>query len=240
MTNSRTCAAALTLALSVAFVFAPGALADEPAAEAPAAPAKAAKAAAPASSALLLAPEKATAKAPEKFKVKFATSKGDFVLEVHRDWSPKGADRFFNLVKAGYFDEVRFFRVVSGFKVQFGIHGTPAVNTKWKNANIEDDATGKASNERGMVSFATAGPNTRTTQVFINFGNNKRLDGMGFTPFAKVVKGMEVVDALHAGYGEGAPAGRGPDQERINNEGNDYLKKEFAALDFVKKATVVK
>jgi peptidyl-prolyl cis-trans isomerase A (cyclophilin A) len=238
MTNSRICAAALALALPL--LLAQGSLADEPAAEAPAKPAKKAKAAKPAASALLLAPEKATAKAPEQFNVKFVTSKGEFVLEVHRDWSPKGADRFFNLVKAGYYDDVRFFRVISGFMVQFGIHGTPAVNGKWKDANIEDDALGKASNERGMVSFATAGPNTRTTQVFINFGNNKRLDGMGFTPFAKVVKGMEVVDALHAGYGEGAPSGRGPDQERINNEGNDYLKKEFAALDYVKKATISK
>ncbi len=235
MTNSRLFAAALALALT----FAQGSLADEPAAEAVAKPAQKAQASTGAPSPLLLAPEKATAKAPGIFKVKFATSKGDFVLEAHRDWSPKGADRFFNLVKAGYFSDVRFFRVVSGFMVQFGIHGTPAVNTKWKDANIEDDAKGMASNERGLVSFATAGPNTRTTQVFINFGNNKRLDGMGFTPFAKVVKGMEVVDALHAGYGEGAPSGRGPDQERINNEGNEYLKKEFAALDFVKKATIV-
>ena len=194
----------------------------------------------PAASALLGAPEKATAKAPDKFKVKFATSKGDFVVEVHRDWAPLGADRFFNLVKAGFFDGVRFFRVVSGFMVQFGIHGRPDVSARWKDANIPDDAPGKASNGRGMVSFATSGPGTRTTQVFINFGDNKRLDPMGFTPFAKVIKGMEVVDKLHAGYGEGAPQGRGPAQDRIAAEGNAYLGKDFPRLDFIKQAAITR
>ena len=185
-------------------------------------------------------PEKATAQAPQRFKVKFATSKGDFVVEVHRDWARLGADRFFNLVKAGYYDDVRFFRVIPGFMVQFGIHGTPAVNARWKTANLPDDAPGKASNERGMLSFATAGPGTRTTQVFINFRDNKRLDAMGFTPFAKVVQGMEVVDKLHAGYGEGAPSGLGPSQDRIASEGNAYLAKEFPRLDFIKKASVIR
>ena len=185
-------------------------------------------------------PEAANAHAPATFKVKFATSKGDFAVEVHRDWSPGGADRFFNLVRTGYFTDVRFFRVVTGFMVQFGIHGTPEVNARWKAANIPDDAQGKAANERGMVSFATSGPNTRTTQLFINFGDNKRLDAMGFTPFAKVIKGMEVVDKLYAGYGEGAPSGRGPSQDRIESEGNAYLAKEFPQLDFIKKASIIK
>lgn len=185
-------------------------------------------------------PEAATAQAPETFKARFATSKGDFVVEVHRDWSPRGADRFYNLVKAGYFTNVRFFRVVAGFMVQFGIHGTPEVNARWKAANIPDDAPGKASNERALVSFATSGPNTRTTQIFINFGDNKRLDAMGFTPFGKVIKGMQVVDKLYAGYGEGAPSGRGPSQDLIDSLGNAYLAKDFSQLDFIKKASISK
>ena len=191
-------------------------------------------------SATLLAPEKANAQAPKEFKAKFVTTKGEFVIEVHRDWAPRGADRFYNLVKAGYFDGVGFFRVVSGFMVQFGIQGSPEVNGKWREAKIDDDPAAGQSNSRGMVTFATAGPNTRTTQVFINFGNNARLDGMGFTPFGKVVKGLEVVDGLYAGYGEGAPGGRGPNQGRLNAEGNAYLKSDFPQLDYVKKATISK
>ena len=227
MHNARSSSVAAALALSLASFT----LNAQPAAKA-----QAARSSAP----TVAGPESATAQAPDTFKVKFATSKGDFAVEVHRDWSPRGADRFFNLVKAGYFNGVRFFRVVAGFMVQFGIHGTPEVNARWKAANIPDDAPGKASNERGMVSFATSGPDTRTTQVFINFGDNKRLDAMGFTPFAKVIKGMEVVDKLHAGYGEGAPSGRGPTQDRIDSEGNAYLAKEFPQLDFIKKASIIK
>ena len=135
--------------------------------------------------------------APAKFLAKFETSKGEFVIEVQRDWAPKGADRFYNLVKNGYFSDVRFFRVVTGFVAQFGIHGDPKVSAAWRDANIQDDPV-KESNKRGMVVFATAGPNTRTTQFFINFKDNVRLDSMGFSPFGKVIQGMEVVDQLHA------------------------------------------
>jgi peptidyl-prolyl cis-trans isomerase A (cyclophilin A) len=187
----------------------------------------------------LLAPDKATAEAPAVYKVKFVTTKGDFVLEVHRDWSPKGADRFFNLVKLGFFDDTSFFRVIPGFMVQFGLSGKPEVNARWREARITDDPHSQ-SNDRGMVSFATGGPNTRTSQVFINFVSNARLDGMGFTPFAKVLTGMDVVDKLYSGYGEGAPGGRGPSQELIQKQGGDYLKKQFPLLDYVKTAKVVK
>lgn len=180
----------------------------------------------------------AKATAPAVFKVKMTTTKGAFTIEVHRDWAPVGADRFFNLVKAGYYNDVAFFRVVKGFMVQFGIHGDPAVNTAWHAANIADDPTGKQSNVRGMVTFAMAGPNTRTTQVFINYADNARLDGMGFAPFGKVVDGMKVVDDLEGFYGEGAPQGRGPSQGRFQKEGNAYLKSDFPKLDYIKSATI--
>ena len=193
--------------------------------------------AAPAMSQQLANPAALTEQAPPVYKAKFDTSKGAFVIEVHRDWAPIGADRFYNLVKNGFFDDVRFFRVVSGFMVQFGINGDPTISAKWREARIRDDQ-GKQSNTRGMVTFATAGPNTRTTQVFINFGDNNRLDSMGFAPFGQVISGMNVVDALYSGYGEGAPRGSGPDQGRLQQEGNAYLMKEFGKMDFVKKATI--
>ena len=177
-------------------------------------------------------------KAPDVYKAKFDTSKGVFIIEVHRDWAPNGADRFYNLVKNGFYDNVRFFRVISGFMVQFGINGNPALSAKWREAQIPDDPV-KASNTRGMITFATAGPNTRTTQVFINFANNSMLDGQGFAPFGQVVSGMNVVDAINAEYGEGAPRGRGPDQGRLQREGNAYLAQGFPRMDFVKKATLV-
>ncbi len=182
-------------------------------------------------------PSALTEHAPLVYKVKFDTSKGPFEVEVHRDWAPAGADRFYNLVKNGFFDNTRFFRVVSGFMVQFGLNGDPNVSAQWRQARINDDPV-KQSNTRGMVTFATAGPNTRTTQVFINFGDNNRLDGMGFAPFGQVVSGMNVVDALYSGYGEGAPGGNGPEQGRVQQEGNAYLTKDFAKLDFIKKATI--
>jgi peptidyl-prolyl cis-trans isomerase A (cyclophilin A) len=185
-------------------------------------------------------PTKATATAPATYKVKMATTKGDFVIEVHRDWAPQGADRFYNLVKLGYFTDVAFFRVIKGFMVQFGIHGNPAVNRTWKHAEIKDDPSGKQSNTRGMVTFATAGPNTRTTQLFINYDDNARLDSMGFAPIGKVVSGMDVVDKLEGFYGEGAPAGKGPSQGRMQDEGNTYLKASFPKLDYLKSASVVK
>ena len=177
--------------------------------------------------------------APETFKARFDTSKGVFVVEVTRSWAPNGADRFYNLVKNGYFDDCRFFRVVSGFMVQFGINGDPAVNSVWNKARIQDDPV-QESNKRGFVTFATAGPNTRTTQVFINYNNrNMMLDEQGFAPFGKVVEGMEVVDGLYSEYGEGAPQGKGPDQGRIQAEGNAYLTASFPNLDYIKSAKIV-
>ncbi|MGC2823280.1 MAG: peptidylprolyl isomerase [Pseudolabrys sp.] len=175
--------------------------------------------------------------APGTYKARFDTSKGVFVVEVTRAWAPKGADRFYNLVKNGFYDSVRFFRVISGFMVQFGINGDPATMARWRAAQISDDPVVQ-SNKRGTITFATAGPNTRTSQVFINFADNSNLDSMGFAPFGRVVSGMNVVDALNAEYGEGAPRGRGPDQSRLQNEGNAYLAKEFPRMDYVKKATI--
>ncbi|HEX7705493.1 MAG TPA: peptidylprolyl isomerase [Thermoanaerobaculia bacterium] len=186
---------------------------------------------------MLLDPAKLEAKAPDVFAAEFETSKGSFVIEVHREWAPNGADRFYNLVSNGYYDGVRFFRVVSGFMAQFGINGDPKVNAAWQPSTIPDDAVNQ-SNIRGMVTFAMRGPDTRTTQIFINYVDNARLDSMGFAPFGKVIEGMDVVDALHAGYGEGAPRGRGPAQDRIQSEGNTYLEAEFPELDFVKKAVI--
>ena len=176
--------------------------------------------------------------APATYKVKFDTSKGAFVVQVMRAWAPQGADRFYNLVKSGFYDNVRFFRVVSGFMVQFGISGDPAVMAGWRSAPINDDKVVQ-SNKRGFITFAMAGPNTRTSQVFINFADNSRLDGSGFAPFGQVVSGMDVVDKLNPEYGEGAPRGNGPDQGRLQSEGNAYLAKSFPRMDFVKKATIV-
>jgi peptidyl-prolyl cis-trans isomerase A (cyclophilin A) len=183
-------------------------------------------------------PAKLTEKAPETFKAQFVTTKGKFTIEVTRSLSPNGADRFYNLVRSGYFKDVAFFRVIPGFMCQFGIHGDPAVSAKWREANITDDAV-KGSNTRGTISFATAGPGTRTTQLFINFGDNTNLDGMGFSPFGKVIEGMDVVDKINAEYGEGAPNGIGPYQGRVQMEGNAYLKKDFPNLDYIKSATII-
>ena len=176
--------------------------------------------------------------APAVFRARFETTAGPFAIEVRRAWAPLGADRFYNLVKSGYFDDTRFFRVVAGFMVQFGIHGDPLVSAAWHDQRIADDPV-LQSNRRGMVSFATAGPGTRTTQVFINYGDNRRLDAMGFAPFGQVVEGMDVVDRLYASYGEGAPGGLGPVQGRIQVEGNAYLDRAFPKLDWVRHATLV-
>ncbi|MGH6734553.1 MAG: peptidylprolyl isomerase [Methyloceanibacter sp.] len=192
---------------------------------------------APAHAANLGDPESLNEKAPDVYKAKFDTSKGTFVIEVHRDWAPNGADRFYNLVKNGYYNDARFFRVIDGFMVQFGINGNPDLNAVWREARIKDDKV-KQSNQPGMVSFATAGPDTRTTQVFINFGDNAGLDGQGFSPFGQVIQGMDVVDSFFKGYGEGAPRGQGPDQGRLQMEGNAYLVTDFPKLDYVKKATI--
>jgi peptidyl-prolyl cis-trans isomerase A (cyclophilin A) len=182
-------------------------------------------------------PAALTEQAPATYKARFDTSKGVFVIDVRREWAPVGADRFYNLVKNGFYDENRFFRVISGFMVQFGINGNPQVSTPWRNAQIKDDPV-KQSNKRGFITFATSGPNSRTTQVFINFGDNSRLDGMGFASFGQVSSGMNVVDQLYSDYGEGAPQGRGPNQGRMQGEGNAYLTKDFPNLDFVRKATI--
>jgi peptidyl-prolyl cis-trans isomerase A (cyclophilin A) len=179
------------------------------------------------------------ATAPDTYRVRFDTTKGPFVVEVYRAWAPRGADRFYNLVRAGYYDDVAFFRVISSFMVQFGINGEASVNAAWRDARISDDPV-KQSNVRGMVTFATSGPDSRTTQVFINFKDNSRLDGMGFAPFGKVVQGLSVVDSLYSGYGEGAPRGMGPDQGRAQAEGNVYLRSSFPRLDFVKTARLAK
>ena len=186
----------------------------------------------------LLNPKAATLQAPETYEVKFETTKGDFTVKVTRAWAPLGADRFFNLVKIGYFNDAAFFRVVDGFMVQFGINAEPGVNSVWRPARIQDDPVTQ-SNTRGKITFATSGKNSRTTQVFINFVDNSNLDGMGFAPFGEITSGMEIVDSLYKGYGEGAPRGRGPDQGRIQGEGNSYLKAEFPQLDYVKKASVL-
>ena len=192
-----------------------------------------------AQSSSLSTPSSLTEKAPEVYKVKFDTSKGAFVVEVRRAWAPNGADRFYNLVRNGFYDNVRFFRVIPGFMVQFGISGDPKIAAPWREARIKDDSVAQ-SNKRGFITFATAGPDTRTTQVFINFADNSALDRQGFAPFGQVVSGMNVVDAINSEYGEGAPRGRGPDQGRVQAEGNSYLAKDFARLDFVKKATIEK
>jgi peptidyl-prolyl cis-trans isomerase A (cyclophilin A) len=173
---------------------------------------------------------------PAQYKVLLQTSRGDVTIEVTRDWAPRGADRFYTLVKDGFFDGAEFFRVMRSpepFMAQFGINGDPKVTQKWANSNIQDDPVTQH-NTRGMVSFAkSSDPNTRSTQLFINYADNSRLDALGFSPIGKVTSGMEVVDQLYADYGED------PDQPRIETEGNAYLKKEFPKLDYIKTARIV-
>jgi peptidyl-prolyl cis-trans isomerase A (cyclophilin A) len=180
----------------------------------------------------LLHPATLTEKAPESFQAKFTTTKGDFVVEVTRAWAPVGADRFYNLVKHGYFTNAAFFRVVPGFMVQFGLNADPAVNKAWQNANLKDDKVTQ-SNAPGMITFATAGPNTRTTQLFINYGNNTFLDSQGFAPFGKVVSGMDVVQKINSEYRER------PDQGAITSQGKAYLDKNFPNIDSIQSATIV-
>jgi peptidyl-prolyl cis-trans isomerase A (cyclophilin A) len=181
----------------------------------------------------LMNPAQLNETAPDKFQAKFDTSKGEFIVDVTRAWAPHGADRFYNLVKNGYYDNCRFFRVVKNFMVQFGINGDPNISRVWRAANIPDDKP-RQSNTRGYITFATAGPNTRTTQVFINFvDRNSFLDSQGFAPFGKVTKGMTVVDSINNEYGEK------PNQGQIQMEGNAYLEKNFPKLDYIKTATIV-
>ncbi|MCX4242059.1 peptidylprolyl isomerase [Paraliomyxa miuraensis] len=184
-------------------------------------------------------PSLATKQAPEEYKVALETSKGDVIIAVHRSWAPQGADRFYNLVEIGFFDEVKFFRAIDGFMVQFGMNGDPTVTQAWNAYPIQDDPV-KESNKRGYVTFAKKNnPNSRTTQVFVNYKDNAMLDGMGFAPFGEVVQGMEVLDGLYKDYGEGPPKGTGPNQMLIEREGNTYLEREYPKLDGVKKATIV-
>lgn len=179
----------------------------------------------------LFHPAALTAKAPDQFEATFKTSAGDFVVRVTRAWAPLGADRFYNLVKHGYFTDAAFFRVVPGFVVQFGLSANPAINKVWEKAAIKDDPVTQ-SNHLGYVTFATAGPNTRTTQLFINLGDNASLDSTGFAVFGQVSSGMDVVQKIYSGYGES------PDQASITAEGKTYLDKNFPKLDHIISATI--
>ena len=181
----------------------------------------------------LLKPGSLKAKAPNLYKAQFTTTKGDFIVEVHREWAPLGADRFYNLVRAGFFTNASFFRVLPGFVVQFGLSADPAVNKVWQNANIIDDPV-RTGNKRGNLVFATAGPNTRTTQLFINFKDNTPLDSQGFAAFGTVVEGMDtVVDKIYSGYGER------PDQGKLTQEGDAYVSKNFPMIDKIKSANIL-
>lgn len=175
--------------------------------------------------------------APERFTVVFETTTGDFELDVTRAWSPTGVDRFHTLVKVGYYTDLAVFRVIDGFVAQTGINGDPNISGLWRAARIDDDPVTQ-SNTRGTVTFATGGPDTRTTQIFFNFGDNSRLDALGFSPFG-VVDDMTALDAMYSGYGDGAPNGQGPDQERIQREGNVYLRADFPELDYIIRTTLV-
>jgi len=218
-----------TLVLSCGFLCS-AALAQAPASKSSASKGTASKSGAARPS--LLNPASLRARAPLLFNVLFTTTKGDFTVQVHRDWAPLGADRFYNLVRNGYFTNAAFFRVLPGFVVQFGLSANPQVNKAWEDAKIKDDPV-MGSNTRGTVVFATAGPNTRTTQLFINYGNNARLDSTGFAPFGTVTDGMDVVDKIYSGYGER------PDQGKITEEGDAYLVKNFPMIDKIKSAKIL-
>lgn len=180
--------------------------------------------------------------APDSFRVAFETTRGRFHVVAHRGWSPQGVDRFYDLARRRYYDSVAFFRVVPGFVVQFGLSGDPRVNEGWRTRSIPDEPV-RQSNRRGRLAFARGGRNTRTVQLFINLRDNTRLDTLnafGFPPVAEVVSGMEVVDSLYSGYGEGAPRGNGPVQDSIRAAGNAYLARAFPRLDYIRRARVVK
>ncbi len=186
----------------------------------------------------LMRPSNFTETAPEEYTAVFETSAGTFAIAVHRAWAPIGADRFYNLVKSGFYDDMRFFRVIDGFMAQGGMHANPLVQAQWSNSTIQDDPVVET-NTRGRVTFAKTGqPNSRTTQFFISFGDNSNLDEMGFAPIGEIVEGMDVVDALYSGYGEGAPRGSGPYQNNIRAAGNEYLDAEFPDLTRVTRATI--
>lgn len=186
----------------------------------------------------LLYPGRLDETAPPSFQVRFETTAGDFVVEVIRRWAPRGADRFYNLVKNGYYDDNRIYRVVEGFMVQWGIHGDPVVDYQWRDEFLTDDPVAR-SNERGTVAFAKAGPNSRTTEVFVNYEDNPDLDEQNFAPFGRVIEGMDVVDSFHAGYGDGPPRGEGPYAAQAQAQGNAYFDAEFPELDRIVRATLV-
>jgi peptidyl-prolyl cis-trans isomerase A (cyclophilin A) len=196
----------------------------------PKAPAAATKAAPAGPS--LLNPASMRAKAPETFKVKMTTTKGDVIIQVNRAWAPLGVDRFYNLIRGGFYKDAAFFRVIPNFVAQFGISAVPAIADKWENARITDDRVTQ-SNKRGTLTFATAGPNTRTTQIFINYRDNTSLDTQGFAPFGQVTEGMEIVDKFFSGYGET------PDQGLIRQQGKAYLDRGFPNLDRILSTTIV-
>ena len=183
----------------------------------------------------LLHPASLHAKAPAIFRVKFTTTKGPFVVTVHRKWAPRGADRFFNLARAGFYKGQRLFRVIPGFVVQWGISGTPQISHAWERATIRDDPV-KHSNRRGTIVFADAGPNTRTTQVFVNLGDNAQLDGQGFAPFGVVTSGFATLERLYHGYGEG-PSNA---QTQITQQGEPFLRAHFPKLDRILKTRLVR
>jgi peptidyl-prolyl cis-trans isomerase A (cyclophilin A) len=199
---------------------------------------KSAPAARPAYDRTLLHPALLKEKAPDQYKVQFSTTRGDFIVTITRSWAPLGADRFYNLVKHHFYDNASLFRVLPGFVAQFGISAYPPVNKVWEPAVIKDDPVTQ-SNLRGYLTFATGGPNTRTTQVFINLVDNKRLDSMGFAAFGQVTDGMKVVDMFYDQYGEGAPSGGGPDQDQIQKQGKPYLDKGWPKLDYIKTTTII-
>ena len=187
----------------------------------------------------LLQPDPVLATAPDTFAVRFETTQGPFTVQFIRSWAPRGADRAYYLVRSGFYDSTRFFRVLPRFVAQFGAHGNPAINKVWEARTFPDDPV-RQSNVRGTVSFATAGPNTRTTQLFVNLAGNARLDRLGFAPVGRVTEGLSrVVDSLYSGYGEGPPRGKGPDQDRLAAQGNLYLQRDFPRLDFIRTARIV-
>ena len=185
----------------------------------------------------LLRPEQFGEIAPATFQVLFETSVGDFLVEVHRDWGPLGADRFYNLVTAGYYDDTRIYRVVGDFMAQFGLNADPYVNQAWKTQFIIDDPVTQT-NSRGAMTFAKGGLHTRTTEVFINYRDNKMLDADGFAPFGKVIEGMQVVDSFYAEYGDGPPRGDGPYAAMAQARGNEYLDSNFPELTRIIRATI--
>jgi peptidyl-prolyl cis-trans isomerase A (cyclophilin A) len=184
----------------------------------------------------LPSPDEAKEQAPEKFRVKFETTKGDFVVEVNRAWSPNGADRFYNLAKIGYFKDIAVFRAIKGFMFQFGIHGDPEVSKVWSEAKIKDDPNAGQTNDYGTITFAKTGlPNSRSVQFFINLGANGRLDASGFTPFGKVVEGADVLKQINTEYGENSPEVQG----KFQAEGNAFIQKKYPNIDMIKSVTLV-